>query len=319
MNAERAARWCTRAYPASWREHYGDEFECLLEDQWADGHVSLRSATGVIASGVLTRATHLGLRPRSDIARAQRLSGAWGTVAATVFVLFGAAIWSQLTIGWQWAPPSSTGTRGAMWVMTSSMAFFALLALVSLAGFARRWARQVIRGGDRVLVASSLALLGGATTFIVGAIHFSRHWPGTHGHPWANQGLVPGGVGAFAWSATQSITAYWAHPTALAHFPAADVAWMALSPLALGCALAGLVGVAARVSAPTTRPLWWFRAVGANMFLFLFGSLWWLVDGDAGPRNLYHKGAIDVIDVIVMSATLWWCVSSLFRRVPAEN
>ena len=50
---------------------------------------------------------------------------------------------------------------------------------------------------------------------------------------------MPAGVAAFSWAATLSVSSYWAHPAALAAFPAGEIAWMAVSPLALVTAVAG--------------------------------------------------------------------------------
>lgn len=36
-----------------------------------------------------------------------------------------------------------------------------------------------------------------------------------------------------------SVTSYWAHPHGLELFPAAEFAWMAISPLAMICVVAG--------------------------------------------------------------------------------
>jgi hypothetical protein len=38
------------------------------------------------------------------------------------------------------------------------------------------------------------------------------------------------------------------------------------------------------------------------MGAFLIGSCCWIVDGGAGPRNLFHAGAIDVAGLAVMVA-----------------
>ena len=60
----------------------------------------------------------------------------------------------------------------------------------------------------------------------VGGRHFGNGWPGTGGHPWAHPGPVPGGVAAFCWASTLAVSSFWAHPAALAAFPAAELAGM---------------------------------------------------------------------------------------------
>ena len=44
--------------------------------------------------------------------------------------------------------------------------------------------------------------------------------------------MVPGGVAAYAWASTLFVTSYWLHPAALLHFPAAELGYMVLSPVA---------------------------------------------------------------------------------------
>lgn len=317
MTYERRAQRLTRVYPRAWRERYGDEFERLLADQMHDGTFTILQTFNVLANGCGARASAVGLRSAHNPRALQRWSPAWAAISTTLFIAFGSALWSQLTIGWQWARPTALGTRGAMWVMSLSMAVFLLVILSAGATFVvRTWRQRASLLARRALAIGAVLFVAGLLAFVVGAIHFSQHWPGTHGHPWSGRGIVPGGVGAFAWSATSSITAYWMHPTALAHFPATELTWMFLSPLALITALVGLgtIVVAVRQHTHFTTPsVWWTRVLGANMMAFLFGALWWLMDGDSSPRNLFHRGLIDVIDVIMMTLSFAWSVDILGR------
>ena len=59
----------------------------------------------------------------------------------------------------------------------------------------------------------------GSASSSSGTHHFANGWPGTGGHPWVHQGIVPGGVAAYAWASTLFVTSYWAHPAALAGVP----------------------------------------------------------------------------------------------------
>ncbi|HEX8008027.1 MAG TPA: hypothetical protein VF482_16545, partial [Trebonia sp.] len=123
----------------------------------------------------------------------------------------------------------------------------------------------------------------------------------TGGH----RGLVPGGLAAFDWATSLSVSSYWAHPGGLAAFPAAELAWMAVSPLAVACAViaaAKLVrraGLPPRVLAIETR-----LAVVACvvMAIFLAGSCCWVATG-ARP-SLFHAGIIDVAGAGVLAAAL---------------
>ena len=49
-----------------------------------------------------------------------------------------------------------------------------------------------------------LLTVAGLGVLVVGTHHFANGWPGTGGHPWAHQGVVPGGVAAYAWASTSS-------------------------------------------------------------------------------------------------------------------
>jgi hypothetical protein len=149
-------------------------------------------------------------------------------------------------------------------------------------------AARVSCGHAKRLAAPLLFTAAGAAVMFVGARHFGNGWPGTGGHAWARQGLVPGGVAAFCWAATLSVSAYWAHPAALAAFPAAELAWMAIRRAGLPASVLRYeirLGVAAC----------------AIMVVFLSGCCAWLVDGGPGPRNLFHAGAIDIVAAAVMA------------------
>src|SRR5258707_1134884 len=75
-----------------------------------------------------------------------------------------------------------------------------------------------VRGQPRLRRPVLLAALG-AVVLVAGSHHFENGWPGTGAVPWAHQDMVPGGVAAFCWAATLSVSAYWAHPGALLSFP----------------------------------------------------------------------------------------------------
>ena len=159
----------------------------------------------------------------------------------------------------------------------------------------------------RNVIGPLVVAVAGAAVLIVGSRHFANGWPGTGGHQWAHQGLVPGGMAAFVWAATLSMTAYWAHPGALLAFPAAEVAWMVLSPVALMCVGLGAVGLGRQIELSPRLLRYEARLAqlgGMVMFVFLVGASLWVVDGGPGPRNLFHVGAIDFANVAVMGVAL---------------
>jgi hypothetical protein len=300
--AERLLRW----YPSEWRARYGGEFAELLISDMSEQPRSLKRPVDVAVSGILARFAYAGLN-QSNLEHSERTRRTLlaFACAASVFVTFGLGMWAQLTIGWQWSAPDTVATSAAMVVMSCSV--LVLLAVGALAVVPLAWtsARSALRRG-RVLRPLVL-VMAGAGIFILGSRHFANGWPGTGGHPWAHQGLVPGGVAAFTWAATLFVTTYWAHPASLLSFPAPELAWMVVSPIALVCFGVGAVRLA-RVIELSPQLLRFearlARFGGVVMVVFLLGASLWVVDGGPGPRNLFHVGVIDIGSICVMVASL---------------
>jgi hypothetical protein len=139
---------------------------------------------------------------------------------------------------------------------------------------------------------------------VLGTHHFANGWPGTRGHPWADQGIVPGGVAASAWASTLFVTSYWLHPAALARFPGGEVAWMLVSPVATAALILGATRIARRVDL-SPRVIAYERRLGllaaVTTSIFLTGAALWIVDGGSGPRNLFHIGSIDIVELIALA------------------
>jgi hypothetical protein len=180
----------------------------------------------------------------------------------------------------------------------------AVLAAIPIAGaVVLRFARRRPDG----LIVPALFFVAGTAVLVIGGRHFGNGWPGTGGHPWAHQGLVPGGVAGFTWASTLWVSSYWAHPGSLALFPAAELAWMVVSPVAIAVLLTGAAKTIRRagLSARTLRyEASVARAAVFGMFAFLLGACTWVVSGGPGPRDLFHVGAIDMAAIIVMTAAL---------------
>ena len=163
------------------------------------------------------------------------------------------------------------------------------------------------KGLRRGLLGPSVLFLAGLAIVVAGGRHFGNGWPGTGGHPWARGVLVPGGVAAFSWASTLSVSSFWAHPAALAAFPAAELAWMTLSPLALAGAVTGAATVVRRVElSPAVLRYQTRLAVAAcvTMAVFLGGGCAWTADRTPRPGNLFHAGVIDVAGLVVMTLAL---------------
>ncbi len=305
--AERLLRW----YPRDWRSRYGDEFVGLLIAELEERPRSLRRTADVIGSGLLARCTTAGLTGQGLEGSEQvRASLAVASCALAAFLSVGIALWAQLTIGWQWAPPSTVATTAAMLGMSVTMLVFLALALLGAVPIGWRVVSSLVRADAPGLRGPAALFALGLGVLIVGGRHFGNGWPGTGGHPWSVQGLIPGGVAAFTWASTLSFSSYWVHPGALGSFPAAELAWMAISPVAIVCLVAGAAKTVRRVDL-SCRVLRYEARLGAaavvNMVLFALGSASWIVDGGPGPRDLFHAGAIDVLGLVVMTLAL--CVA----------
>ena len=303
QRAERLLRW----YPRPWRARYGDEFTELLIADIAERPRSGARAADVIRGGITARLAGAGLGECSLADGTGQVSASLVSLACctAVFLGLGAAIWSQLTIGWQWSPPDARGTTVAMVMLSAAMLAFTVLAAAAAVPVVWCLAARVARSQAKRLAAPLLLTAAGAAVMFVGARHFGNGWPGTGGHAWASQGLVPGGAAAFCWAATLSVSAYWAHPAALAAFPPAELAWMAVSPVAMVCVTGGTATAIRRADLPASVLRHEIRlgvAACATMVVFLSGCCAWLIDGGPGPRNLFHVGAIDIVAAALMAA-----------------
>ena len=299
--AQRTAR-LLRWYPRAWRARYGDEFAELLIADITECPRSRTRAADVMRGGITARIAGAGLGGCSLADGTDQVSASLVSLAccAAVFLGLGAAIWSQLTIGWQWSLPAARATTVAMVMLSAAMLAFTVLAAAAAVPVMWCVATRI----SRRLAAPVLLTAAGAAVMFVGARHFGNGWPGTGGHVWARPGLVPGGVAAFSWAATLSVSAYWAHPAALTAFPVAELAWMAISPVAMGCVAAGTAMTIRRAGLPASVLRYEIRlgvAACATMVVFLSGCCAWLIDGGPGPRNLFHGGAIDIVAAAVMA------------------
>ena len=113
-----------RWYPAQWRARYGEEFTELLLADLSEQPRSWRRSADVARSGLLARLAGAGLTSHppepTDPALAARASLATLACALAAFLTFATAMWAQLTIGWQWAPPAARPTTVAMVVMSAA-------------------------------------------------------------------------------------------------------------------------------------------------------------------------------------------------------
>ena len=306
-DADRRAARLLRWYPRAWRARYGDEFTELLIAEFAERPRSWRRSADVARGGLLARLTGAGLTGH-ELAPPEQVRAGLATAVCSLaaFLAFGVAMWSQLAVGWEWAPPSATATRVGMVAMSAAALLLAVLMVLAVPPLAVATARGMARGQARRLRGPLLLAVAGAVVLAAGSHHFQNAWPGTGGHSWAQQGLVPGGVAAFSWAATLSVSSYWAHPVALSAFPPAEIAWMAVSPLALIALVAGVTGTMRRLDWPPRLlrcEAWLVSAAAAGMTVFLAGGCCWVLAEGTRP-GLFHAGAIDVASLAVMMLAL---------------
>lgn len=318
--AERRAARLMRWYPAAWRARYGDEFTELLIAEFAERPRSWRRAADVARSGLLARLTGAGLTGQLEPSEQIRAGLVTAVCSLAGSLAFGVAMWAQLTVGWEWAPPSATATRVGMVAMSAAALLLAALAVLAVPPLAVAAALGMARGRARCLRGPLLLAVAGAMVLAIGSHHFQNAWPGTGGHSWAQQGLVPGGVAAFSWAATLSVSSYWAHPAALSTFPAAEIAWMAVSPLALIALVAGVAGTMRRLDWPARLlryESWLVSAAAVGMTTFLAGGCCWVLAGGSRP-GLFHAGVVDVASLAVMILGLYMARRATGRvRKPA--
>jgi len=328
-SAARLLRW----YPRAWRDRYGEEFTELLLSDMAERPRSLSRTLDVARGGIVARLAEAGLcgfpaagpgeadgggAAQAVASRARAASLASLSACLAVFVVVGAAMWSQLTVGWQWSAPASAATVAGMVAMSAAMMAFAVLALLAIVPVAWVVAVRLARGvPGRGVGAPALVFLGCLAVLFIGGRHFGNGWPGTGGHPWAGglvrvgghewvgRGLVPGGFAAFSWAATLSVSTYWLHPAALAGLPAAEVYWMADSPLALVGAIWAAATAVRRAGLPSRVLAFQARLAALAilaMLVFFAGCGGWVASG--GGLGLYRAGTIDAVGVCVLALAL---------------
>jgi hypothetical protein len=300
-------RWLLRCYPPAWRARYGEEFAALLRAEIAERPSDWRRTVNVIGSGVLARCTQAGLTNHELPAREHVRAGlATLGSALTVLGAFGMFVLAQLATGWQVATAGSGPAAAGTLAMTSAAALLAVTALAATMPVAWHVARTAVsrRRAAAGVRRPAVVALGFAVALVVGARHFENFWPGTSGHG-AEHLLVPGGLAAFGWASTLSVSAYWAHPGLWNIFPAPEMAWMVLSPVAWIGLVASVVTVVRRLTlgAGLLRYLARLAMVAvAAAIVFLAGTATWVLAHGPGQSGEFRPGVIDVLSLLIMAA-----------------
>jgi hypothetical protein len=239
-----------------------------------------------------------------------------------VFLAFGAGQWSQMAIDWQWAAPDPPAVAVAMKLMTAALLALVGLGVAAAVPIGRHAVRAACTRDGRSLRLPLALFAIGAAVLIVGAGHVASGWPGTGGREWAGKGLVPAPVASFAWAATLSINAYWAHPGSLGAFPATQIAWMLVAPIAIACVAAGAATTVRRVRVSSRVLAYEARIAGlatVAMLVFLGGAACRLLEPETGPRELFATGVIDIVDVLVMTVALAAALAVARRARPGRS
>jgi hypothetical protein len=328
--AESAAR-LLRWYPAAWRDRYGEEFAELLTADIQERPRSMSRTLDVARGGIVARLADMGLAgfplatggeaataAEGETApdRHRQVRASLGTLGAALAVClaFGAAMQSQLTIAWEWSttgvpsaadpdPPFIPVVGGFATLVTSaSMAAIAVLGIIAVIPVIVTVAVRLAAGAGRRLALPAAVFAVAVAVLVVGGRQFENGWVGTGGH----DGLIPGGVAAFEWATSLWVSAYWAHPGALAAFPLAERAWMAATPVALAAAALAAATVVRRAGLSTRVLAFEARvatAACAVMAVLLVGLACWLATGGEGAP-LFHPGLIDVAATAALALAL---------------
>ena len=312
----RAARF-VRWYPKDWRARYGDEFSELLAEQIADQPRSWARSFDIAIGAIMARLAALGLSGTTVNPSDQpRRSLATLGCALAVFMTFAISIWSHLTVAGRLADPATTATHTAILIMTLAVVICVGAAGVGSVPIVWMATKAATRRSGGRLRTPTMLLLAGTATLIVGAIAFHNGWTGTGGEPWSQQSIGPSGPASFLWASTLAVSAYWAHPAILLGLPLSEIAWMAISPIALIVSIVGGAKVVRRLDLSPRLMRFLARSAQvatAGLGLFLFGTLTWLLDGGSGPAHLFQAGTVDRVGLVVMAGTLIVAVRAIQR------
>jgi hypothetical protein len=316
-SSERRAEWFTRLYPRAWRERYGEEFAQLLIDDLRERPRAPRRDLDVVGHALWARLAYRGVAGRVLGAERRSQIALHALVGlGLLFLVLGLGVWSQMTVGWQWAAPTDPVAKTAMWLMSVALLGFAILSVPVIVRVAAATTLGLMRGEAQRLWLPALMTLFAAGSLYLGCRHFGAGWPGTGGHPWSGRGLVPGWLARLGWAGTLWLSSYWAHPAALRSFPVAELVWMALSPAIWVALVTAGLRLFSRIGQGPRRQ-WWTLTVGAVavalMCVFLAGAGMWVLTSEPGPRNLFAVGMIDLVVVVVLAGTLIGATHMLHR------
>ena len=276
-------------------------------DDLAERPQSLSRTLDVARGGLMARFAVAGLGGQSLCPDEDgRRSLAAFACAASLFVTVAVAIWAQLTIGWQWSTPNTVATTMAMFIMTARVAVIGAASIACAVPVAYLAHEPC---GRSALGHAAPAEPGHRRSHgvDVGYTSFRQRMAGDWWAPVDPSGRRP------RWSCCLRLGLHplpellLASPGCAEHLPRSGGDVDVRLPARAGCRRRGRGQ--ARPQTRVFRPSPPIRAsdgfvVASTMALFLIGAALWIVDGGPGPRDLFHIGAIDVIELAVLVASL---------------
>jgi hypothetical protein len=307
---ERAAR-LLRWYPKAWRHRYGAEFAELLISDIEERPASVPRALDVARAGLLARLAAAGLAEphlawQADPGRLVQVSLGTMSGALAACLALAAAMWSQLAIASEWTSPGTATSPSPRVTLVMSAAVLALLLLIVLAVVPAGYA--IARDFNPRLLVPLLVLAVAVSLLAFGAHHFLYQWPGSGGHG-ADGTLfpvIPAGLQAFTWSLTYWFSACWVHWLWLTPgLGGWEIAWIAVSPLALAAAAAAAATLVRRAELPPRLLAYETRLAGVACAVtgaFLVGCGHWLYVGRS--PGLAHAGQLDIAAGVLLALAL---------------
>ena len=325
-------------YPRAWRDRYGEEFAELLIADLEERPRSIERTLDVARGGIMARLADAGLAgfplaaPAGDGAelattrnRQATASLASMAAASAVFLVVGAAQWSQLLNAWVWrwrllarvgGPASATAglertvTLGTTAVILVFLTLAAAAAIPLLATVAVRLRSPGFDGQRRLLASQAAFLTGAVIALVIGGRSLENTWTGTGGL----HSPVPGGVAAYIWAVTLFVTAYSGAPRPAGrlsrHRTQLDAA---LSPRHRRCDCQRRPAVRrAGLSPGVMRFEVWIGVVGCAVmtaFLAIWGGYLWRATRGNG-LSLFHVGLFNEASTVVLALALLFGVQA---------
>lgn len=218
-NARRAKRlllW----YPMAWRERYGDEFVCHLEQEFSERSEDVRRTINIVCKGVVARVGDFGFS-RTTMSADGQMRAAVATSFALLALSAAAVLnfWSLAMLRWSgrtYHPIPVSTTTGVLTLVTGLM----LLVLVAIVLIVVASAGRQIRLGQlkRIAVPSILAVASGALLlYAVRSVPYELYLyaHGYHGRPgigWTQPGSALAAFAQTTFERTQDWVSPWNQP-----------------------------------------------------------------------------------------------------------